>query len=688
MEEERKKKSHNTPKSGRKAEKKKHKNDAQQQPEDNRKRNPKAYALKSAVKAERQFRHKQDLLEKRHHVPLVDRTPTEPPPIVVAVVGPPGSGKSLLIRNLVKNFTRQTLTRIKGPVTIVCGKKRRITLIECENDINCMIDVAKIADLTLLLVDASYGFEMDTFEFLNICQVHGFPRIMGVLTHLDLIKSAKNLKRTKKILKHRFWTEIYQGAKLFYLSALNKGNYLRNEIKNLGRFISVMKFRPLVWRTTHAYLLVDRIEDITPEDQLQSAPEENRTICLFGYGRGTFFKQGHDVHIPGCGDFQLKEISMIPDPCPIPQKDQQKKRSLNEKEKLLYAPFSGVGGIVYDRDAVYIDLKGSHSHQNNQESEPTELEDKIVHSMLKSDQTIDEKIAKSSVQLFSSTSVDHDDESDESDDDDGDNEDEDVDDDNEDDDDDDESENADMDNDDVQDKETRRKPRRNVIEFQDIGSDGKEDLKFDDDEDDDLFGERGMDWKETAAEKAQVSFYERQATSNNIQKLVYGDFYQLTDGTALDTAPKFSDGLLAVRSKQQKNLWSMDNTFDSIECTKFPLMDRRDLSQTIKDAFVTGKWDSTQDASELLKGPFGDFEDLEAEAASDSDDEDAGQNDDQEDEKDPDALRQKKAKLKEAFDASYDDSKDPNQKTFYEELKQEAEDQARVSFMFYMCDRF
>jgi hypothetical protein len=29
---------------------------------------------------------------------------------------------------------------------------------------------------------------------------------------------------------------------------------------NLSRFISVMKFRPLVWRSTHPYVLVDRVE--------------------------------------------------------------------------------------------------------------------------------------------------------------------------------------------------------------------------------------------------------------------------------------------------------------------------------------------------------------------------------------------------------------------------------------------
>lgn len=51
---------------------------------------------------------------------------------------------------------------------------------------------------------------MEIFEFLNICQVHGFPKIMGVLTHLDLLKNNKALKKTKKKLKTRFWTEVYQ----------------------------------------------------------------------------------------------------------------------------------------------------------------------------------------------------------------------------------------------------------------------------------------------------------------------------------------------------------------------------------------------------------------------------------------------------------------------------------------------
>jgi hypothetical protein len=36
---------------------------------------------------------------------------------------------------------------ILGPVSIVAGKRRRITFIEVKNDINSMIDAAKVADL-------------------------------------------------------------------------------------------------------------------------------------------------------------------------------------------------------------------------------------------------------------------------------------------------------------------------------------------------------------------------------------------------------------------------------------------------------------------------------------------------------------------------------------------------------------
>ena len=83
--------------------------------------NPKAFTYKSAVRAARSARRTLDKESKRHHLPVVDRTPLEPPPVCVAVVGPSKVGKTTLIQCLVKNFTRQTLTEVNGPITIVSG---------------------------------------------------------------------------------------------------------------------------------------------------------------------------------------------------------------------------------------------------------------------------------------------------------------------------------------------------------------------------------------------------------------------------------------------------------------------------------------------------------------------------------------------------------------------------------------
>ncbi|RKP33117.1 hypothetical protein BJ085DRAFT_36051, partial [Dimargaris cristalligena] len=141
--------------------------------------NPKAFTFQSIGKTERRVQRNLEKDERRVHVPMMDRAPKVAPPAIVAVVGPPRSGKSTLIKSLVKRYTKQNLREIKGPITVVSGRRRRLTFIECSNDLNTMIDVAKIADLVLLTVDASYGFEMETFEFLNVLQTHGFPRVMG-----------------------------------------------------------------------------------------------------------------------------------------------------------------------------------------------------------------------------------------------------------------------------------------------------------------------------------------------------------------------------------------------------------------------------------------------------------------------------------------------------------------------------
>jgi ribosome biogenesis protein BMS1 len=213
--------------------------------------NSRAFSVSKIGRTKQTIQRNLDRAQRKEYVPLTDRRPeahssSAPPPSVIVVAGPPKVGKSTLIRSLVKLYTNHNLTNVVGPITIVTGKNnaRRITILECpSNDTAALLDCAKIADLVILCVDAKFGFELDTFECLNVLQTHGFPKIAAVLTHLDQFRTSKNLRRTKKLLKHRFWTDIYDGAKIFYLSGVIHGKYLKNEIKQLALYLSRIKVR-------------------------------------------------------------------------------------------------------------------------------------------------------------------------------------------------------------------------------------------------------------------------------------------------------------------------------------------------------------------------------------------------------------------------------------------------------------
>lgn len=697
-------------------------------------RNPKAFAINAPKSAERRFRRKQDLEEKRYHVPLVDRTPLEPPPVIVAVVGPPGVGKSTLVKSLVKYYTKHGLSTVNGPVTVVSGKKRRITLVECNNDIHCMIDVAKVADLVLLMVDASFGFEMELFEFLNVCQSHGFPKIMAILTHLDQLKSEADKKKVKKTMKKRFWTEIYKGAKLFFVSGVMHGLYGKRDTQTIARYVSVMKFRPLTWQTSHPYVIVDRLEDLTDPERVKRDKDADRRVSMYGFVRGTPLISNSDVHIPGCGDFRLKNISAIPDPCPLPKrKDKTQRRSLSEKERLIYAPFCGVGGVLCDKDAVYIEVAGAHSFSDRI---ITHDSDQIVNKMLESTQTIDDRMRQSKFKFFTdkaekdlktsqpTESVDDDDilssaseadenseEEAESSSDDGmeefdpeagDDDDNMIvsrlkqirklansgadpsmlgtsfrdikttpgqkeklvfDDDDEDDDDDEYNNTAQAYATGCQSsrfkgkqKVGRQMPDRQeapehlegIGDDEDDGLDELDDEELaelasvegdDDDDDDDIIGgknkEDDMDfendidykddfkWKKNLGGKAEEKFYKRQSESKDIQRLVYGGFSgykNIHAGLSCDLDVKLDDR-------------TMRPTENSVECTierardgEFTEDSYERLMSSIKNKFVTGKWDKDKDAFRIVGDGGSDFEDDDEEG--DYDDEEGEYGDD------------------------------------------------------------
>ncbi|EEY64317.1 ribosome biogenesis protein BMS1 [Phytophthora infestans T30-4] len=649
-------KGHRKSKSGAKVNKQKRKAFEKQKKEQpslaEQRKNPKAFGVAKAGRARKTIQRNLDRAHRKEYVPQSNRAEELPPPISVVVMGPPGSGKSTVIRSLVKRYTRHNLVEVKGPVTVVSGKDRRITFFECPNDLNAMIDLAKIADLVLLLVDASFGFEMETFEFLNILQVVGFPKVMGILTHLDGFKKNKSLRKTKKRLKARFWTEIYQGAKLFYFSGISANKYPKGEIQNLSLYISRMKFRPLTWRNSHAYMLADRFEDVTAPDEVQRNPAVDRRVTLYGYLRGTHLKPGMKMHIAGAGDFFMDSVTAMPDPCNVPSSKKGadgsvKKKHLTQKDTLLYAPMSDVGNIMYDKDAMYINLSQLNYTNpdtgdvvpDEQDAEDDESAGKsgmriglggegveMVQSMQKMDVGLDERLKGASLSLFKNTAairadeVDSDEEEGSSDSDE-------------------EEEGEDDDSDGepnvgkpkeaiVRDGSGRMR-RRAVFEeseenvetgdnSDDDSDDESEEEDEDEEEEEEVTEEQSqLRWKENMVSRAAANFLEREQGDVNLMELVYGERQKLhmterdleneeeakkdkrtkkadddDDDDSFFTLKRKSNSVGESSSASEKY-----NTINAMDCSRLHLgtdgmsdWTMPDVLEGIRNRFVTGSW--------------------------------------------------------------------------------------------------
>lgn len=57
--------------------------------------------------------------------------------------------------------------------------------------------------------------------------------------------------------------------------------YPKAEIQNICLYISRMKTRPLTWRNTHPFVLVDRLEDITDRKEVDQNPNCKREVSLY-----------------------------------------------------------------------------------------------------------------------------------------------------------------------------------------------------------------------------------------------------------------------------------------------------------------------------------------------------------------------------------------------------------------------
>ncbi|KAK9904441.1 hypothetical protein M0R45_000666 [Rubus argutus] len=118
-------------------------------------------------------------------------------------------------------------------------------------------------------------------------------------------------------------------------------------------------------------------------------------------------RKGTKIHIAGVGDYRVAGMTAMTDPCPLPSA--ARKKGLCDKEKLFYAPMSGLGNLLYDKDAVYININDhfvqySHVDDKGDATDNGKREDLGVHlvkSLQSTKYSVDEKLEQGSINLFS-----------------------------------------------------------------------------------------------------------------------------------------------------------------------------------------------------------------------------------------------------------------------------------------------
>lgn len=377
-----------------------------------------------------------------------------------------------------------------------------------------------------------------------------------------------------------------------------------------------------------------------------------------------------------------------------------------ERERQIYAPFSGVGGIVYDKDAVYIELQGSHSHKR--EDEEVNEKKELLKNVVETKETVDEQLKDTGFKLFSGGPLIYPDMikedeylqgagKDETDSEPEENENE--------------EEGSDSGNDSGMDQSEKNISDKMPWDNQNSGTDADSDSDNEPNKEEDFANK----WKDKLGEKATQAYFERQKTSKNVMKLVYGEFdignraRERQNVESEDSGDEELGGLFKkVTSTQKKKLKEKEN-LDQDECSYFYALTKPNLRDWTKEGnrqllinnFVTGKRSADEDATELLKlddasegddeEMYGDFEDLETgqkhvskketkEKSQDEKEEDT--NNKRKAELTRDEIASKKMKLKAKFDSEYDNPEDHRIKgdhSYYESLKAEALKQSELN---------
>nr|XP_040034991.1 pre-rRNA-processing protein TSR1 homolog [Gasterosteus aculeatus aculeatus] len=189
--------------------------------------------------------------------------------------------------------------------------KQRFTFISHSTaDIHSLLDVAKIADSLVFVLDSAEGWDSYGEYCLSCLFAQGLP------SHALVCQGVSDLPVKKRVDSRRALSKIteirFPDARLFPLDSEQDATLL---LRHLGS----QRQRKLGFRSRRSHLLAQNVTFTPncPAEGTGDGPTDLGTLCVSGYIRGRPLQVNRLVHISGHGDFQLSQIDGPPDPLPL-----------------------------------------------------------------------------------------------------------------------------------------------------------------------------------------------------------------------------------------------------------------------------------------------------------------------------------------------------------------------------------
>ncbi|OPJ78646.1 pre-rRNA-processing TSR1-like protein [Patagioenas fasciata monilis] len=189
-----------------------------------------------------------------------------------------------------------------GGFALLCPRlKQRWRFVTAQTgDLHAVLDLAKVADSLLFILDAVDGWDSAGEHCLSCLFAQGLPTYALAVpggTDLPPKKRIDARKKLAKAIEKRF-----PEAKLFPLNT-------EQESSLLLRHLATQKQRHLAFRDRRAHLLAYTAEFVPGQES-----DLVGTLKVSGFVRGQTLDVNSLVHIVGHGDFQMSQVDAPPDP--------------------------------------------------------------------------------------------------------------------------------------------------------------------------------------------------------------------------------------------------------------------------------------------------------------------------------------------------------------------------------------